>query len=83
MDFFKAEFFLNDVRYQFQFNRMFSPGGWQYFVEALGDKGGKYSFMMQQRNGEWRIVNAPKLPDKILETEKKLSMHIKRKFSGN
>ncbi|MFL5740208.1 MAG: hypothetical protein ACJ75B_08320 [Flavisolibacter sp.] len=74
---FTADFFIDDVKFQFQFNKISTPNGRKYFVNAINEQNRKYSFVMEQNDREWRIVNAPKLPERILNIENELSTIIK------
>ena len=60
----------------FTFNPTVTPDGVKYHVSAVsaGDK--TFNFTMEQKNLEWRIVNAPRVPDWILQLESSLSEAI-------
>jgi hypothetical protein len=74
---FTGEFVIDNVKYVFRFNKINTPEGLKYFVDAVGEPDSKYLFVMEKKDREWRIVNAPKLPDPIFDIESKLSTVIK------
>ena len=77
MDFFESELLIDNVGYQIRFGKLHTPIGLKYFVDAVSGLDTKYSFMMEQNEGEWRIVSAPKMPDILLNIESALSAIIK------
>ena len=60
---------------EFLFNRIYTADDIRYHVSVM-DRNGNYYFTMEQSNGAWRIVNAPKVPDWIMGVEKKLENAI-------
>jgi hypothetical protein len=74
---FTADFVIDNVKYQFRFNKIKTPQGLKYFVDAANNTDSKYLFVMEKEDHEWRIVNAPKLPDPIFAIESKLSTIIR------
>jgi hypothetical protein len=78
---FTADFIIDEIKYRFQFSKINMPNGKKYFVDATTGDDKKYSFVMEQNNSEWRIVNAPKVPEVILNIENELSTIIKENYS--
>lgn len=60
----------------FSFVRIYSTKGVNYFVSATGS-GIRYHFHMEQKDGHWKIIPAPKPPDFILRCEEQLAQVIK------
>jgi hypothetical protein len=61
---------------EFFFNRMYTVKGIGYHVSIVGRDRQSYFFSMEQTADGWRIVNAPRLPDWIMNIEKKLEEAI-------
>jgi hypothetical protein len=75
---FTTEMVLNGEMFQFCFDNIETTSGMKFFVIAKDQQGNSYSFNMQ-RNGEaWRIVDAPKVPQTIIENQAALSDVIKK-----
>lgn len=56
---------------EFFFHRLYSGSGDQRYHVSVKDRGGHSFFfnMDQKSNGSWKIINAPKVPDWIMELE--------------
>ena len=58
---------------QFIFNVLHCSSGCRYFVSVLDGNNESYMFTMEQsQNKSWKIIDAPKLPHWIMETESRL-----------
>ena len=58
---------------QFIFNVLYSAKECRYFVSVLDGNNEPYMFTMEQAaDKSWKIINAPKLPQWIMETEPSL-----------
>ena len=57
---------------KFHFTKIFSTQGVRFHVSVIDMEDHPYSFDMVLKNLEWKIVNAPKVPDWIISVEKKL-----------
>jgi hypothetical protein len=64
---FKPEFF---------FNRIYTVAGVRYHVSVIDTERKSWFFNMQARNGKWQIINAPKVPDWIINVEMQLEEAI-------
>jgi hypothetical protein len=60
----------------FHFNRLFTPKGIKYHVAVLDEEQRHIFFNMEVDKGHWHIVNAPKIPDWLLQLENELSQAI-------
>lgn len=61
---------------EFSFMRIFTVDGVKFFV-TTHDKGGRpVLFQMEVKKGEWKIINAPKVPEWIIRKENELSNSI-------
>jgi hypothetical protein len=63
----KTEFVLSPIR---------MAGSYKCHVSAQGEDGEVLHFTMEQKGEFWRIVNAPLLPEWIMECEPYLSLEI-------
>jgi hypothetical protein len=70
---FVKDIVLNNISFQVHFNEYYSPNGKRYFVFAGNRHGDSYSFNMERKENEWRIVDAPRVHECFLNNEKKLS----------
>lgn len=63
---------------EFFFHRLHTVSGQQrYYISVKDREGISYFFNMDQKtNGSWKIVNAPKVPDWIMELEPILNASI-------
>lgn len=70
---------LKTSRGEFLFNfRLVSLSGRDsYFVTISSEKEVVYHFSINQQLGEWHIVDAPKVPDWIVEEKEKILQCIK------
>lgn len=59
----------------FTFNRIYTVKGTIYFVSVTGQDR-RHHFHMEERSGSWKIVEAPKPPDWLLQLEKELGETI-------
>jgi hypothetical protein len=66
----------NGFNPEFFFNRMYTVNGINYHVSVVDRYRQAYFFNMEQTSDRWRIVNAPKVPDWIMNIEKKLEEAI-------
>lgn len=73
MNSFVKDIVLNNISFQFHFNEYYSPRGTRYFVYVITGNGNSFSFNMERINSDWRIIDAPKLPDYFMCNEKKIS----------
>jgi hypothetical protein len=76
MECFTKELYLNNVRFQVSFYEVCVPGGKKFFVSAISREGNSYAFEMKKIDGKWLIVNAPKLPGLLMDSNGKLSAII-------
>jgi hypothetical protein len=58
---------------EFIFYRIFTAKGIGFHISVIDKNRQSQFFNMEQTAEGWRIVNAPKLPDWIINIEKKLS----------
>jgi len=70
---FITDLILDSLQFEVHFNEYYSPNGIRYFVFARDQNGDSYSFNMEEKNDEWRIINAPRIQDLFLNNEKKFS----------
>lgn len=61
---------------EFSFKRIHTPNGLPYYVSVIDTNGEVFSFNMKEDTGRWKIINAPKVPDWIIELEKQLANQI-------
>lgn len=61
---------------EFSFKRIHTPNGLRYYVSVIDTNGEVFSFNMKEDTGRWKIINAPKVPDWIIELEKQLANQI-------
>jgi hypothetical protein len=61
---------------EFSFKRIHTPNGLRYHVSVNDTNGNDFSFNMKEEIDRWKIINAPKVPDWIIELEKQLSNQI-------
>jgi hypothetical protein len=61
---------------EFFFNRMYTVNGISYHVSVVDRYRQSHFFNMEQKSNLWRIVDAPKVPDWIMNIEKKLEEAI-------
>jgi hypothetical protein len=62
---------------EFFFNRIYTTSGNHFHVFVKDPTKQSFFFNMEQTaTGSWKIINAPKLPDWILELEKQLETSI-------
>jgi hypothetical protein len=71
---FKPEFF---------FNRIYTVDGVRYHVSVIDTERKSWFFGMQERGGKWQIINAPKVPDWIIDVEKQLELAIYNNMRTN
>lgn len=64
---FKAKFF---------FNRIYTVKSVYYHVSVIDKERRSYFFSMEEKNGEWKIIDAPQVPDWIMSAEKVLESTI-------
>lgn len=67
---------------EFSFNRIYTTRGIGFHVSVVDQHKQSRFFTMEQTSEGWRIVNAPKLPDWIMNIEKKLSESITENTEG-
>ena len=58
-----------DFTPEFFFSRIYTAAGIHFHVSVIDQLGQFCHFTMNEKNGSWRIVNAPKPPDWIIDTE--------------
>jgi hypothetical protein len=62
---------------QFIFSALYNTAGCRYFVSVLDGNNDSYMFTMEQSEDKsWKIINAPKVPQWIMETESRLEAVI-------
>jgi hypothetical protein len=67
---------------EFSFKRIQTPNGLRYYVSVTDANGDAFYFNMKEDSDRWKIINAPKVPDWIIELEKKLANLILIKEAG-
>lgn len=67
---------------EFFFNRIYTVKGIVYHVSVVDKNKKSFFFNMEQTSEGWRIVNAPKLPDWIMNVEKDLEATISENLTG-
>ena len=60
---------------EFHFNPLYSTAGIRFYVSVMDDYL-SYLFTMEEKQGEWRIIDAPKVPTWIHDMEEELSKAI-------
>ena len=60
----------------FFFNRIYTANGTKYHVSVMDKYNESYFFIMENKDGSWKIINAPKLPDWIMNLEEQLEHAI-------
>ena len=63
---------------EFFFNRIYTVHGMRYHISVMDGNGQTFAFNMEQKNGSWKIIDAPKLPDWIITIESKLQDAIEK-----
>jgi hypothetical protein len=63
-------------RPEFFFNKIYTVAGVRYHVSVQDKDRQSYFFIMENRNGAWKIINAPQVPQWILDAEKQLEQCI-------
>jgi hypothetical protein len=61
---------------EFSFNRIYTVNGVRYYISVFDRKQQAYYFNMQSQGNQWKIINAPKLPNWILNAERELESAI-------
>ena len=72
--------FLGDVFCTIHFHKIGMANGDKIFVLLKERQGNKHAFNMEKREGQWRLVYAPKPCDMIVNGEQKLSQLIRERF---
>ncbi len=68
---------------EFFFHKLYSVSGNQRYHVSVNDKGGHSIFFnMDQKNGSWKIIDAPKVPDWIMEIEPQLRDAITKSMAA-
>ena len=62
---------------QFFFHEICKVNGSYYHVSVSDGTGQNFAFSMEIKNGKWKIINAPKVPNWIMTQEKKLGRILK------
>lgn len=73
---------LNDQMFEFCFENIKTTNGMKFFVIAKDQWGNSYSFNMLRNGDTWRIVDAPKVPETIIQNQAILSDRIKEKIKS-
>jgi hypothetical protein len=73
MNQFTSEVFLHNISFHFHFDKIELSSGIKYFVNAKDQFGNTHSFNMEPKGNSWRIINAPRVNELILNSETKLS----------
>ena len=60
----------------FFFNRIHTASGIRFHVSVVDRFSRNYFFIMENKEGSWKIINAPKLPDWIMNLEEQLEHAI-------
>ena len=66
----------------FSFKRIQTPNGLRYQISVRDTNGDVISFNMKEHQDWWKIIDAPKVPDWIMELEKRLAKQIFINESG-
>ena len=61
---------------EFLFNQIYTVHGVRYYVSVKDKDRRTLAFNMEEKNGRWKIVDAPKVPDWIINIEDKLEEAI-------
>jgi hypothetical protein len=65
-----------DFTPEFSFNCIHTVNGIHYYVYEKDKYGQTLAFNMEERNSEWKIVDAPKVPDWVINIEGQLGRAI-------
>ena len=69
-------FFKRIQNLDFSFKRLQTPNGLRYHISVNDTNGDVISFNMKEQQDRWKIIDAPKVPDWIMELEKRLASQI-------
>jgi hypothetical protein len=83
MDTFSKKILLDTTPFEVHFTMINAPNGIKFFVFACDQGGNTSSFNMERSGNEWRIVNAPKVTELILKSEKRLSEAINQALENS
>lgn len=61
---------------EFSFYRIFTVNGSRFHISVMDQERKHYYFNMDEKHGQWKIINAPKVPDWIMGVEKHLEQAI-------
>lgn len=61
---------------EFFFNRIYTAGGIHFHVAVIDKAGNFCHFTMAEKEGKWKIVNAPQPPEWIMKIEAALDKII-------
>ena len=65
-DNFLKQFRIDNKPFLFKFSKVFISSGVKYYVTAINQEDNKtLLFQMEERNGKWTIVDAPKVPGNL------------------
>ena len=66
----------------FYLNRIYTTEGLRYHVSVTDYNRKAHSFNMEEKNGEWQLVNSSTCPEWIVEIEKDIEKVILEHLSG-
>jgi hypothetical protein len=61
---------------EFFFTRIYTVNSVHYHISVMDKSGHSHFFTMEQKNEQWKIINAPKIPDWIVRIEEQLEEAI-------
>lgn len=73
---------LDNKSFDIYFDKINTVDGVKFFVFAKEKHGNGCWFNMERKNGEWRIIDAPKVPEVFIFNEEWFSETINENFSG-
>ena len=68
---------------EFFFNKIHTATGLRYHVSVKDKENNPYFFDMEEKEGKWKIIDAPKVPDWIMNIEQKLENAIFENIVNN
>ena len=77
MSFYVTRVPLGGTHFDLRFHKIQAGRNVKYFILAIDTKGTEYPFCMEEKNGEWRLIHAPKPIDDVIKNEQTLSRIIK------
>lgn len=74
---------VEDFSLRFFFHKMYTVKGIGFHVSVIDKNNRSCFFNMEEATGGWRIVNAPKLPDWLMQIEKQLADAIDEELAAD